>query len=258
LICKECCLLCVTARPTPWFPASLIVTRYLLHASPHCPPPIAQLRSCIQRLLQDDVNPKLEDLECLCKLLSTIGQQLERGGVVKGSAGMTQAQLAQRQKDKAMEGKKLMDAYFARIQRLVDNKALDSRLRFMLMDIQEQRSRGWAVRRKAEGPMKIEVPLLGGGEGGEECDNRPPVDAAVAQGDHAVTRVAWRAAPATLAVCVHSLHSIANILEMQPHLNHAPTSGCAPCGKARGRQCRGPQRPRPRRAAARPRSTLRW
>ena len=167
MICKECCLLCVTARPTPWFPASLIVTRYLLHASPHCPPPIAQLRSCIQRLLQDDVNPKLEDLECLCKLLSTIGQQLERGGVVKGSAGMTQAQLAQRQKDKAMEGKKLMDAYFARIQRLVDNKALDSRLRFMLMDIQEQRSRGWAVRRKAEGPMKIEVPLLGGrGRGG--------------------------------------------------------------------------------------------
>ncbi|KAI8471249.1 MAG: MIF4G domain-containing protein [Monoraphidium minutum] len=114
------------------------------------------MHSCIQRLLADDINPKLEDLECLCKLLSTIGQQLERGGVVKGSAGMTQAQLAGKQKDKAAEGRKLMDAYFGRIQRLVDKKDLDSRLRFLLMDIQEQRSRGWAVRRKAEGPMKIE------------------------------------------------------------------------------------------------------
>ena len=77
--------------------------------------------------------------------------------MVKGSAGMTQAQAAARQKDEAGKGRKLMDAYFQRIQRLVDNKALDSRLRFMLLEVQEQRSRGWAVRRKAEGPMKIEV-----------------------------------------------------------------------------------------------------
>jgi len=107
--------------------------------------------------LADDQNPKPEDLECLCKLLSTIGQQLERGGAVKGQAGMTHAQLQARQKDEAAKGRKMMDAYFARIQRLVDNKSLDSRLKFMLMDIQEQKSRGWAVRRKAEGPMKIEV-----------------------------------------------------------------------------------------------------
>jgi translation initiation factor 4G len=115
------------------------------------------MHSCIQRLLQDDQNPKLEDLECLCKLLTTVGQQLERGGAVKGQAGMTQSQLVARQKEEAAKGRKMMDAYFARIQRLVDNKSLDSRLKFMLMDIQEQRSRGWAVRRKAEGPMKIEV-----------------------------------------------------------------------------------------------------
>lgn len=70
---------------------------------------------------------------------------------------MSQSQLQAKQKEEAAKGRKLMDAYFARIQRLVENKALDSRLRFMLMDIQEQRQRGWQVRRKAEGPMKIEV-----------------------------------------------------------------------------------------------------
>ncbi|KAI8467672.1 MAG: MIF4G domain-containing protein [Monoraphidium minutum] len=114
------------------------------------------MHSCIQRLLADDVNPKPEDLECLCKLLATVGQQLERGGAVKGSAGMTQAALAARQKERAAEGRKIMGAYFGRIQRLVDNKGLDSRLRFLLMDVAEQRSRGWAVRRNKEGPMKIE------------------------------------------------------------------------------------------------------
>jgi translation initiation factor 4G len=131
------------------------------------PPPGPPSNSCIQRLLQDDVNPKLEDLECLCKLLTTIGAQLERGAQVKGQAGMTQAQLAARQKEKAAEGKRLMDAYFARIDRLIDNKALDSRLRFMLMDIKEQRNRQWVARRKAEGPMKIEVRGTGqqGGRG---------------------------------------------------------------------------------------------
>ena len=72
---------------------------------------------------------------------------------------MTHAQLAAKQKEAAVSARKFMDVYFARIQRLVDNKALDSRLRFMLMDVQEQRSRGWVARRKAEGPMKIEVRL---------------------------------------------------------------------------------------------------
>jgi hypothetical protein len=49
-------------------------------------------RSCIQRLLQDDQNPRAEDIECLCKLLSTVGQQLE-SPQVKGKAGMSQQQV---------------------------------------------------------------------------------------------------------------------------------------------------------------------
>lgn len=35
------------------------------------------MHSCIRRLLEDDKNPKPEDIECLCKLLTTIGGQLE-------------------------------------------------------------------------------------------------------------------------------------------------------------------------------------
>jgi hypothetical protein len=49
--------------------------------------------SCIQRLLADDQSPRAEDIECLCKLLGTVGQQLEQP-VVKGKAGMSQTDVS--------------------------------------------------------------------------------------------------------------------------------------------------------------------
>ena len=61
--------------------------------------------------------------------------------------------------------KKMMDAYFGRIKRLSESEKLESRLRFMLMDVIEQRARSWETRRKKEGPKKIEVSgcVCGGG-----------------------------------------------------------------------------------------------
>jgi translation initiation factor 4G len=53
----------------------------------------------------------------------------------------------------------VMDVYFARIRRLAESDKLESRLRFMLLDVIEQRARGWETRRKKEGPKKIEVGL---------------------------------------------------------------------------------------------------
>jgi translation initiation factor 4G len=50
-----------------------------------------------------------------------------------------------------------MNAYFERIKRLSASEKLESRLRFMLLDMVEQRQRGWESRRKKEGPKKIEV-----------------------------------------------------------------------------------------------------
>jgi translation initiation factor 4G len=55
----------------------------------------------------------------------------------------------------------MMDAYFERIKRLSNNEKLESRLRFMLLDVVEQRLRGWETRRKKEGPKKIEVGAAG-------------------------------------------------------------------------------------------------
>jgi hypothetical protein len=56
-------------------------------------PPVAPVRSCIKRLLSDDQSPRAEDVECLCKLLGTVGQQLE-SPQVKGRAGMSQTDVS--------------------------------------------------------------------------------------------------------------------------------------------------------------------
>jgi hypothetical protein len=52
------------------------------------------MHNCIQRLLKDDQNPKMEDVECLCKLLTTIGQQLENPAFkAKASTNLTEVRV---------------------------------------------------------------------------------------------------------------------------------------------------------------------
>jgi translation initiation factor 4G len=60
-----------------------------------------------------------------------------------------------------------MDAYCLRMQRYTEAAGLDSRLRFMIMDVLDMRRAGWAARRKQEGPKKIDdIHKVREGEGG--------------------------------------------------------------------------------------------
>ena len=68
------------------------------------------MHECIKKLLADVAAPKQEDLECLSKLMSTVGRQL----------------------DANPNAKMYMDAYFERINTLCKNQTLESRIRFML------------------------------------------------------------------------------------------------------------------------------
>ncbi|XP_017780283.1 PREDICTED: eukaryotic translation initiation factor 4 gamma 2 [Nicrophorus vespilloides] len=94
------------------------------------------LHRCIQELLcakrrGDDPS---EDLECLCQIMRTCGRILDSD-----------------------KGKKLMDQYFERMSVLADNQELQPRIRFMLKDVIDLRSDGWAPRKVAvvEGPVPI-------------------------------------------------------------------------------------------------------
>ena len=90
------------------------------------------MHTCVVKLLPLE-NPDEEDVEALCKLLSTIGSQLDHA-----------------------RAKEHMDAYFRRIEGLSRSKEISSRHRFMCQDVIEMRGKGWRERRKQEGPKKIE------------------------------------------------------------------------------------------------------
>ncbi|CAI8612517.1 unnamed protein product [Vicia faba] len=91
------------------------------------------MHECIKKLLGQCQNPDEEDVEALCKLMSTIGEMIDHP-----------------------KAKEHMDVYFERIKLLSNNMSLSSRVRFMLKDTIDLRKNRWQQRRKVEGPKKIE------------------------------------------------------------------------------------------------------
>ncbi|KAI3719342.1 hypothetical protein L6452_20239 [Arctium lappa] len=91
------------------------------------------MHECINKLLGQYQNPDEENIEALCKLMSTIGVMIDHS-----------------------KAKEHMDAYFDMMFKLSNNMKLSSRVRFMLKDTIDLRKNKWQQRRKVEGPKKIE------------------------------------------------------------------------------------------------------
>ncbi|XP_028102287.1 eukaryotic translation initiation factor 4G-like isoform X1 [Camellia sinensis] len=91
------------------------------------------MHECIKKLLGQYPDPEEEDIEALCKLMSTIGEMIDHP-----------------------KAKEHMDAYFERMTNLSTNMKLSSRVRFMLKDSIDLRKNKWQQRRKVDGPKKIE------------------------------------------------------------------------------------------------------
>ncbi|PIA32519.1 hypothetical protein AQUCO_04400011v1 [Aquilegia coerulea] len=93
------------------------------------------MHECIKKLLgqHQNQNPDEEDVEALCKLMSTIGEMIDHP-----------------------KAKEHMDAYFEIMSQFSNNMKLSSRVRFMLKDSIDLRKNKWQQRRKVEGPKKID------------------------------------------------------------------------------------------------------
>ncbi|BAT96869.1 hypothetical protein LR48_Vigan11g161300 [Vigna angularis] len=91
------------------------------------------MHECIKKLLGQYQDPDEENIEALCKLMSTIGEMIDHP-----------------------KAKEHMDAYFERMKLLSINMNLSSRVRFMLKDAIDLRKNKWQQRRKVEGPKKID------------------------------------------------------------------------------------------------------
>lgn len=79
------------------------------------------MHECVHKLVDYKGIPDEAEVESLCKLLRTIGANL----------------------DNTDKGRPMMDAYFARIQNMVDLPELPSRIKFLLMDVVDLRKAGW-------------------------------------------------------------------------------------------------------------------
>ncbi|KAI9328860.1 armadillo-type protein [Obelidium mucronatum] len=90
------------------------------------------MHMCVFQLLTEVNSPGEEEVESICKLMSTIGERLDHE-----------------------KGKPTVDVYFGRIKALSVNMLLSSRIRFMLQDLIEMRRNKWKGRQEATGPKTI-------------------------------------------------------------------------------------------------------
>ncbi|KAF9097347.1 hypothetical protein BGX29_008113 [Mortierella sp. GBA35] len=90
------------------------------------------MHECVKKLLANVKEPEEEETEGLCKLMTTVGLQLDHP-----------------------KAKDHMDIYFARMTQLTQNLKLPSRIRFMVQDVIDLRNNKWVNRRAAAGPKTI-------------------------------------------------------------------------------------------------------
>ncbi|XP_047662298.1 eukaryotic translation initiation factor 4 gamma 1a isoform X3 [Tachysurus fulvidraco] len=88
------------------------------------------MHDCIVKLLK---NHDEESLECLCRLLSTIGKDLD-----------------------FEKAKPRMDQYFQQMEKIIKERKTSSRIRFMLQDVLDLRKNNWVPRRGDLGPKTID------------------------------------------------------------------------------------------------------
>lgn len=90
------------------------------------------MHECIKKLLSNVDNPEEEEIESLCKLLTTVGQALDTS-----------------------KARGHMDVYFSRMKELAKSSNVSSRMQFMLQDVIELRERNWLARNLVAAPSTI-------------------------------------------------------------------------------------------------------
>ncbi|RPB20724.1 hypothetical protein L211DRAFT_841445 [Terfezia boudieri ATCC MYA-4762] len=91
------------------------------------------MHECVKKLVDYEGVPEEAEVESLCKLLRTIGASLDATG----------------------KSRPMMDVYFARIQTMIDHPELQSRLKFMLMDVVDLRKKNWQANETDKGPKTL-------------------------------------------------------------------------------------------------------
>lgn len=92
------------------------------------------MHECVHKLVDYKGVPDEAEIESLSKLLRTIGANL----------------------DATEKGRPMMDAYFQRIQNMIELPELQSRMKFMLLDVVDLRKANWISKETNKGPKTLE------------------------------------------------------------------------------------------------------
>ncbi|KAF5138550.1 Eukaryotic translation initiation factor 4 gamma [Metarhizium anisopliae] len=92
------------------------------------------MHECVHKLVDYKGVPDEAEIESLSKLLRTIGANL----------------------DATEKGRPMMDAYFQRIQNMAELPELQSRMKFMLMDVLDLRRANWVSKEANKGPKTLD------------------------------------------------------------------------------------------------------
>ncbi|EEB06893.1 translation initiation factor eIF4G [Schizosaccharomyces japonicus yFS275] len=92
------------------------------------------MHECIKRLLGNVTDPEEEEVESLCKLLMTVGANI----------------------DATEKGRAAMDVYVQRMEMITKVENLPSRIKFIILDVIDSRKAGWRIKNEIEkGPKTI-------------------------------------------------------------------------------------------------------
>ncbi|KAF8466415.1 hypothetical protein BDZ91DRAFT_725373 [Kalaharituber pfeilii] len=91
------------------------------------------MHECVKKLVDYEGVPEEAEVESLCKLLRTIGSALDSTG----------------------KSRPMMDIYFKRIEQMINHPEIQSRLKFMLMDVVDLRNKGWNGNETDKGPKTL-------------------------------------------------------------------------------------------------------
>lgn len=107
------------------------------------------MHECVKKLL---CSPSDEEaLECLCRLLTTVGKDLDME---------TRAKISEAQKNpskaSSVAGINDLSVYFKEMTKLVNDRKTSSRVRFLLQDVIDLKQNEWKKRREEAGPKTID------------------------------------------------------------------------------------------------------
>ena len=94
------------------------------------------MHECVKKLLKTRDE---ESLECLCRLLTTVGQVLDQETKQRLSKG-------------PQNGLNDLSVYFTEMKKIIEDQRLSSRVRFLMNDVIEQRIANWKPRQEIAEP----------------------------------------------------------------------------------------------------------